>query len=64
MSSTNTPIANCGLLETGSYQDKNWSGNAQILQFDPEFRRKDFQIYISDLSQRAGDRHATSENSS
>jgi DNA topoisomerase VI subunit B len=49
-----TSIANCEPFETGSYQDKNGSGNPQILQFDPEFRRKDFQIYISDLSQRAG----------
>jgi DNA topoisomerase VI subunit B len=49
-----TSIANCELCETGSYQDKNGSGNPQILQLDPEFRRQDFQIYISDLSQRAG----------
>jgi hypothetical protein len=37
-----------------SYLAKKRSETRQLLQSDPEFRRHDFQIYISNLSQRAG----------
>jgi hypothetical protein len=37
-----------------SYLAKRRSETRQLLQSDPEFKRSDFQIYISNLSQRAG----------
>jgi hypothetical protein len=37
-----------------SYLAKRRSETRQLLQSDPEFKRHDFQIYISNLSQRAG----------
>jgi hypothetical protein len=36
------------------YQAKTASKSGRFLQSDPEFKRQDFQIYISNLSQRAG----------
>src|ERR1700704_6615464 len=40
--------------KSASYHANNGFGNRRFLQSDPEFKRPDFQIYISNLSQRAG----------
>ena len=49
-----TGFANSSLFGNGSYQANTPSKSHRFLQSDPEFKRHDFQIYISNLSQRAG----------
>jgi hypothetical protein len=48
------PFAKNGTPGAPSYLDNNRSKKSSFLQSDPEFKRQDFQIYISNLSQRAG----------
>jgi hypothetical protein len=52
--SSASTFANTELFGAASYQANNVQQKPQNLQSDPEFRRHDFQIYISNLSQRAG----------
>ena len=52
--SSASTFANPELFGAASYQANNVQQKPQNLQFDPEFRRHDWQIYISNLSQRAG----------
>jgi hypothetical protein len=48
------PIANCNGSGSGSYLAKTGSGKGHFLQSDPQFKRPDHQIYISNLPQKAG----------
>jgi hypothetical protein len=48
------PIANSNGSGSGSYLGNNGSPKPHYLQSDPQFKRPDHQIYISNLPQKAG----------
>jgi hypothetical protein len=47
-------FAKSELPDTAIYHDKQVPQQPRYLQFEPEFTRNDWAIYISNLSQRAG----------